>query len=71
MFVFFPLFFGYLKKTQIVCRGAKFVFWQFVRVSKEGFSKKMYTFCFCLFVLEKKKRNMKNMENENLKKPEK
>ena len=72
----FPQFYGVFwvcLKSQIVCRGARIFFGQFVRVSKKGFSKKMCTFCFCLFYVGKsKKENMKNMENENFKKsPEK
>ena len=43
-----------------MCRGAKIIFWQFVRVSKKGFRKKMCTFCFCLFYgRERKRENMK------------
>ena len=65
------MFFGILK-TQIVCRGAKIIFGQFVRVSKKGFSnKKMCTFCFCLFYVGERE-NMKKWKNEISKKhPEK
>ena len=57
--LFFPkfiVFFGYLKKTQIVCRGAKIIFWQFVRVSKKGFSKKNVHFLFLSFLCWRKKK---------------
>ena len=33
----FVVFSGVSLKTQRVCRGAKIVVWQFVRVSKKGF----------------------------------
>ena len=56
-----------------MCRGAKIILWQFVRVSKKGFRKKCALFVFVFFVLEKsKKENTKKMEKENLKEsPEK
>ena len=57
------MFFGHLKKTQIVCRGAKIIFWQFVRVSKKGIRKKNVHFLFLsFFVGERKRENMKKME---------
>ena len=56
--LFFPsfvVFFGYLKKTQIVCTGAK-NFWQFVKVVKKRvFEKKCALFVFVFFMLEKEK----------------
>ena len=67
----FPSFIVFFagQKTQIVCRGAKIVFWQFVRVSKKGFLKKMCTFCFRLFYVGKsKKDNTEKVEEENFKK---
>ena len=52
-----------------MCRGAKIIFWQFVRVSKKGFRKKMCTFCFCLFYVGKsKKENMKKWKRKISKK---
>ena len=53
-----------------MCRGAKIFFWQFVRVSKKGFSKKNVHFLFLsFFMLEKEKEKlMKKMEKENFKK---
>ena len=72
---FFPnfiVFFGYLKKTQIVCRGAKIIFWQFVRLSKKGFRKKMCTFCFCLFYVgERKEKTWKKWKTKISKKAQK
>ena len=44
------MFFAGLKLTQIVCRGAKIIFWQFVRVSKKGFRKKNVHFLFLSFL---------------------
>ena len=59
-FVCFPQFYSvfcWSKKSQIVCRGAKIIFWQFLRV------------CFCLvYVGTSKKDNMKKMEKDNKKK---
>ena len=64
-------FAGLNNKTQKVCRGAKIIFWQFIRVSKKGFRKKMCTFCFCLvYVGKSKKDNMKKDGKENFKKTE-
>ena len=70
---FYSFFLGILKKTQIVCRGAKIISWQFVRVSKKGFSKKNVHFLFLSFLCwRKKKRKHEKMEKENFKKsPEK
>ena len=59
-------------KSQIVCRGAKIFFWQFVRVSKRFSKKKCALLVFVFFMLEKrKKENMKKMEKENFKKAQK
>ena len=38
-----------------MCRGAKIFFWQFVKVSKKGFSKKNVHFLFLSFSFWKKK----------------
>ena len=67
VFPSFIVFLGILKKTktQIVCRGAKIIFWQFFRVSEKGFRKRMCAFCFCLFMLDKEKEeNMKQVEKD-------
>ena len=47
-----------------MCRGAKINFWQFVKVSKHGFSKKkcgLFVFVF-FYVGKSKKDKMKKME---------
>ena len=53
-FCLFPpncvVFFGYLTKIQVVCRGAKIIVWQCVRVSKKGFSKKKKKVCTFLLL---------------------
>ena len=55
-----------------MCRGAKIIFGQFVRLSKKGFSKEMCTFCFCLFYVgERKRENMKNWKTKISKKAQK
>ena len=65
----FIVFFGYLEKTQIVCRGAKIFFGQSVSASKRGLSKKVCTFVFVFLCWRKKKReNMKSMETKFSKK---
>ena len=74
--LFFPsfiVFFGYLKKTQIVCRCAKIFFWQFVKVSKKGFSKKNVHFLFLSFLCwkKKKRKHEKNGKRKFQKKPRK
>ena len=39
-----------------MCRGAKIIFWQFVKVSKKGFSKKNVHFLFLSFSCWTKKK---------------
>ena len=60
-------------KSQIVCRGAKILFWQFVRVSKKGFSKKNVHFLFLSFLCWKKKKGKyeKNGKGKFQEKPRK
>ena len=71
----FPQFYsvlGYLEKTQIVCRGAKIIFWQFVRGVKKGFSKKNVHFLFLSFCVgERKRENMKKWKKKISKKAQK
>ena len=66
--LFFPQFYSgfcWSKKTQIVCRGAKIIFWQFLRVSKKGFSKKDVHFLFLSFYVgTSKKDNMRKVERK-------
>ena len=48
-----------------MCRGAKIIFWQFVRVSKKGIRKKNVHFLFLSFLwLRKKKRKHEKMERK-------
>ena len=62
----FPQFYSvcwWSKKTQLVCRGAKIIFLQFVRVSKKVFFffiKKCALFVFVFYVGKSKKDNMKH-----------
>ena len=56
---------GYLKNTQIVCRGAKNVFLQVVEVSKKRVSNTKSAFFFGLFMLDKaKEKRWKNEKNQ-------
>ena len=47
-------------KSQIVCRGAKILFFAFCQGVKKGYSKKMCIFVFVFFILEKEKRKDEN-----------
>ena len=50
--------FGVSKNTQLVCRGAKIIFWQFVRISKEVFAQKCAPLVF-VFLRWRKREHMK------------
>ena len=63
------MFLGSLKKAQIVCRGAKIIIWQFVRVSKRRvFEKKCALFVFVFLCWRKKKRKHEKNGKRKLKK---
>ena len=70
-FRLFPKFYSILgiSKSQIVCRGAKICFWQFVMVSRKGFSKKNVHFLLLSFLCWKKKmRKYEKLGKENFRK---